>query len=158
MVLKLDSNSKRPHQNHGQRQPTLPPPPSPLGWVLMGELGRVSSYRSRGVGDTQRRRHKFSGVREAQHIDEGQLDHRMLSSGKDNSPPHTLYTGAGREEAQMEAPWTWISHNIVFSAYVMNTHYECSENTLIKRQGSAACFTNITSLHFFFSLSKVHIT
>lgn len=99
---------------------SLPHPhshPSPSwGWVLVGELARVSRYRSRWVEDTQRRSQHFSRGREAEHVDDGQLDHSCL----EKALSLLLYMRSGREEAKVEVTWTWLGHNAVFSVYAVS--------------------------------------
>lgn len=79
MVLKLDSTVKSPSAPW-----TAATEPTFLGLGPDGEIGRVSRYRSGGVGAMQRRSQNCSGGREAQYADEDQTGHRMLSSGEDN--------------------------------------------------------------------------
>lgn len=116
MVLKLGPNSKSQSApwTEPADTPTHPRPSPSWGWVLVGELVRVSRYRSRWVGDIQRRSQNFSRGQEAEHVDDGQLDHSCLEKAL------SLYVWAGREEAKVELSWTWLGLNVVFSAYAVS--------------------------------------
>ena len=95
----------------------------------MGELGKVSRYKSRGAGDIKRRSQNFIGHREAQHVDEGQLDHRMLSYGEDKffSTQHWGRQTGSKSGSSLDLAWS----HVVFCALTMRVPCECNKNAAL---------------------------
>lgn len=83
------------------------------------------------------KRGNFAVGREAQHVDEDELDHRTLSSGE-----HNFYCTLGQAERQQTSKDSGVGWVIMLSFLDTSVQSGCDKNAPTNCQGCAAHFTN----------------